>query len=157
MNRADVWHPKKYDDSLSFQQHLQHLPNVPINTIYQLFNNKRNWIDNEIYWIPCKADPPGEHPLIYADCSKEEPPPWNHVEHRTNPLDKKDWIYESVWFNVLKTILHHIKSTENLFLDYTFLVDHYMTAGEMEHCDPKDMFKVKGSGKCEEGMEVLEV
>ena len=48
----------------------------------------RDWIDNKRFWIESKDDPPGENPLIYADCSKEEPPTYHHGQHETDPLRK---------------------------------------------------------------------
>lgn len=42
MTGADDYHPMKYDDSLSFREHLHRLPKVPIDTIYQSFNNNRD-------------------------------------------------------------------------------------------------------------------
>ena len=87
MTGADVWHATRYDDSLSFREHLQRIPGVPIDTIYQLFKENRDWSDNKMYWIPCKADPPGEL-LIYVDCITEEHPPWHYGEHGTNSPGK---------------------------------------------------------------------
>ena len=209
--------------SLSFREHLKHLPNVTIN---QSFDKKRDWNDNKRVWVQHKDDPPREHPLIYTNCSKEEPPTYHHGEHRTDPLRKhsprfkitnlippfkllghvfltkpdrygnhykarimdvipehdngsdrkfifqleqcdgrnavediiaynnilnyvdqvedeagemewrhitaidhyqnlgKSWSYDSIWSNVLKPILHHVKSTASLLLDNTLLVDH---------------------------------
>ena len=55
---------QRSNNSLYFRKHLKRLPNV---TIYQLFNNKRGWIDNKRVWIQRKDDPPVEHHLIYAN------------------------------------------------------------------------------------------
>ena len=114
MTRADVWHPTKYNDSLSFREHLQRLPNIPIDTIYQLFDNKRDWIDNNRDWIPLRDDPPVENPLIYVDCIKEEHPPWHHGEYETDS-PRKNSHSKPQDLCLLKPILHHKRSTVRLF------------------------------------------
>ena len=74
------------DNFLSFKEYLKRLSDV---IIYQLFYNKRDWIDNKRFWIQCNDVPPGDHPLIYANCSEKEPPTNHHGEHKTDPLWKQ--------------------------------------------------------------------
>ena len=125
---------------------MQRIPDIPINTINQSFEYNRYWINNKKDWIFCKADPPGENPLIYADCITEEHPPWYHGEHGTNSPGK--YSHTKPWdLCVLKPILHHVRIAVSLLSDNTLLIYHSMTNGEMQHLDSEDIFKINGSDK----------